>query len=154
MNACQDSCPIGWRKDTSLRNRIIHMCSCPLYHCSFFKKFIYLLFLERGEGREKERERNLIMWLPVMWPQLGTWPATQACALTGNRTGNPSVCSLRSIHWATPTRATLYCHSYCVEAAKKHLCNEIWRWFTDLAGLREPYGGTSSLQSLLLCSEL
>ena len=24
-------------------------------------------------------------------PQLGTWPATQACALTGNRTGNPSV---------------------------------------------------------------
>ena len=32
----------------------------------FLKKIIYLLFLERGEGREKERERNLIMWLPVM----------------------------------------------------------------------------------------
>ena len=26
--------------------------------------------------------------------QLGTWPATQACALTGNRTGNPLVCRL------------------------------------------------------------
>ena len=25
-------------------------------------------------------------------PQLGTWPATQACALTGNRTGNPLIC--------------------------------------------------------------
>ena len=26
-----------------------------------------------------------------MCPQLGTWPATRACALTGNRTGDLSV---------------------------------------------------------------
>ena len=46
----------------------------------FFKKdFIYLL-LERGEGRENEREGN-IDWLPLACPQLGTWSATQACAL-------------------------------------------------------------------------
>ena len=32
----------------------------------FFKDFIYL-FLERGEGREKERERN-IDWLPLTCP--------------------------------------------------------------------------------------
>ena len=38
---------------------------------------IYLL-LERGGGREKERERNISVWLPL------TWPATQACTLTGN----------------------------------------------------------------------
>ena len=25
---------------------------------------------------------------------LGTWPATQACALTGNRTGDPLACRL------------------------------------------------------------
>ena len=25
-------------------------------------------------------------------PQLGSWPETQACALTGNQTGNPLVC--------------------------------------------------------------
>ena len=31
------------------------------------------------------------MWLPLACPLLGTWPATQACALTGNRTGDPSV---------------------------------------------------------------
>ena len=31
------------------------------------------------------------MWLPLMHPLLGTWPRTQACALTGNRTGNPLV---------------------------------------------------------------
>ena len=51
-----------------------------------FKK-IYL-FLERGEGREKERERNSNVWLPLTSPQLGIWPATQACALTENRTSN------------------------------------------------------------------
>ena len=38
-------------------------------------------------------ERN-ISWLPLTCPQLGTWPATQACALTGNRTSDLSVCRL------------------------------------------------------------
>ena len=31
------------------------------------------------------------MWLPLMSPLLGTWPATQACALIGNRTSGPLV---------------------------------------------------------------
>ena len=31
------------------------------------------------------------MWLPLMHPLLGTWPTTQACALTGNRTSDPLV---------------------------------------------------------------
>ena len=52
---------------------------------SFLKEFIYL-FLERGEGREKVKERNISVWLLLPHPLLGTWPATQACALTGNRT--------------------------------------------------------------------
>ena len=55
----------------------------------FLKDFIYL-FLERGEGREKEMEGN-ISRLPLAHPHLGTWPATQACALAGNQTGNLSV---------------------------------------------------------------
>ena len=50
---------------------------------TFLKDFIYLFF-ERGEGREKERERNITVWLPLACPQLETWPATQVCALTGN----------------------------------------------------------------------
>ena len=54
-----------------------------------FKNFI--LFLERGEWREKGRERNINVWLPLMCPLLGTWPATQAHALTGNQTGDPLV---------------------------------------------------------------
>ena len=57
----------------------------------FFKKDFTYLFLERGEGREKERERNINVWLPLARPLLETWPATQACALTGNWTGDSLV---------------------------------------------------------------
>ena len=49
----------------------------------YFKDLISFL-LERGEGREIERERNINVWLPLTHPSLGTWPTTQACALTGN----------------------------------------------------------------------
>ena len=38
-----------------------------LCHKVIFFNFMYL-FLERGEGREKERERNINAWLPLMWP--------------------------------------------------------------------------------------
>ena len=56
----------------------------------FLKYFIYL-FLDRGEGREKKRERNINVWLPLVCPQLATWPVTQACALTRNQTGDPLI---------------------------------------------------------------
>ena len=59
----------------------------------FLKDFIYL-FLEKGEGREKQKKRNINVWLPLMHLILGTWPTTQACAMTGNRTSNPLVHSL------------------------------------------------------------
>ena len=49
------------------------------------------LFLERGEEKENEGERNINMWLPLAHPLLGTWPATQACALTGNLSSDPLV---------------------------------------------------------------
>ena len=37
----------------------------------FLKKILFILFLERGEGKEKERERNINVWLPLMRPVLG-----------------------------------------------------------------------------------
>ena len=37
------------------------------------------------------RERN-IHWLPLPHHQPGTWPAAQACALTGNQISDPLVC--------------------------------------------------------------
>ena len=33
-----------------------------------------------------------INWLPLTCPHLGVWPATQACALSGNQTSNLSIC--------------------------------------------------------------
>ena len=51
--------------------------------------FFKILFLERGSGGE--RERNINVWLPFERPLLRTWPATQACALTGNQTSEPLV---------------------------------------------------------------
>ena len=55
----------------------------PHNNIIYVKGFTYL-FLERGERRERERETNINVFLPLTWPPLGTWPATQACALTGN----------------------------------------------------------------------
>ena len=37
---------------------------------NFLKDFIYL-FVERGERREKERERNITVWLPLVRPLWG-----------------------------------------------------------------------------------
>ena len=56
-----------------------------------FLKKRFCLFLERGEGKEKERERNINVWLPLEHLLLGTRSTTQACALTGNRTRDPLV---------------------------------------------------------------
>ena len=49
-------------------------------HHLFLIDFIYFLF--REEEREKQRERNINVWLPLVRPLLGTWPESQACALT------------------------------------------------------------------------
>ena len=70
---------------------------------TFFKDFIYLFLRERkGErkrgGETPMCERN-IGQLPLARPQLGTWPAIQLCALTGNQTSDLSVCG----HNARPT---------------------------------------------------
>ena len=55
-----------------------------------FLKILFIYFLERGRKGE-ERDRNITMRLPLRSPPLGTLPATQACGLTGNRTGAPLV---------------------------------------------------------------
>ena len=35
--------------------------------------------------------RNINVWLPLTCPLLGSWPTTQACVLTGNRTSDDLV---------------------------------------------------------------
>ena len=60
-----------------------------LHGGNFFKKILFTIFREGKGGREG---RNTSVWLPLVHPLLGTWPATQASALTGNRTSDPLVC--------------------------------------------------------------
>ena len=45
----------------------------------FFKDFIYL-FLDRGKEREKGKERNINVWLPLL------------CSPTGDLADNPGTC--------------------------------------------------------------
>ena len=55
---------------------------------SFLKIYIFFIYLFLEKGREGERERNINVWLPLTHPILGSWPTTQACALTGNQTSD------------------------------------------------------------------
>ena len=49
-----------------------------------FVFLIVLIYLFLEKGREGERERNIIVWLLLARSLLGTWPATQECALSRN----------------------------------------------------------------------
>ena len=86
-------------------NQYSVLCSCntrifsplpPIFLFIFFifykflKDFIYL-FLKRGREGKREGEKHQCMVASHTSP-LGTWSATQACALTGNWTGDPLVC--------------------------------------------------------------
>ena len=69
---------------------------CILPPCDyFFKRFYLFIFREKEREGERGRETSMckryIDQLPLACPQLGTWPATQACALTGNWTSDPCV---------------------------------------------------------------
>ena len=59
------------------------------------KKRVYLfIFRERGREREREGEKHqcVVASLTTTPPPPGIWPATWACAQTGNRTSNSLVC--------------------------------------------------------------
>ena len=63
-------------------------------HYSIFQKDCIYLLLKEGEGRRRSRREMLmchrnINRLPLTCPQPGTWPATQARALTRNWTSYP-----------------------------------------------------------------
>ena len=96
--------------------------SLPLPHCNStctdsppiqyasFKKKKKILFLFRERGREKQGEKHRCTryfdWSPLACPQLGTWPASQACALTRNEPPTSWFTGPCSIHWAILSRAS------------------------------------------------
>ena len=94
----------------------------------FKKDFIYLFLKREGKGgRETSMYERNIYRLPLACSQLGTWPATQACALTGNWTHSLSVCRMMpntlsytsqgwktfdSTFWKRGTFQTITCQLY------------------------------------------
>ena len=67
------------------------LCILTNVNLLFIKRDFFIYMLLMGEEGEKERERKINVWLPLTHPQLGTWPANQVWALSGNQTSNPLV---------------------------------------------------------------
>ena len=72
------------------------ICFVLFFVCLCVFKIYLFIFRERGREGEREGEKHQcvrdINWLPLRCPKLGIWPATQACALTGNPTSDPLLC--------------------------------------------------------------
>ena len=72
---------------------------------------------ERGQEGEKEGEKHQcerdINQLPLSCPQLGTWPTTQTYALTGDQTGDPSVCRLAFNPLSHTSQGMTFCIIAC-----------------------------------------
>ena len=73
-----------------------------------FKKYLFkkILFIFREWGRQGGRQGEKQQCVVVT--HVAPRPITQACALTGNRTGDPLDHSPHSIYWATWARANNY----------------------------------------------
>ena len=78
---------VSSRPPTKRRPAKLRETCSPAHH--FF--LIFFIFIFRQTGRERKREENINVWLPLMHRLLGTWSATQACALSGNQTQDPLV---------------------------------------------------------------
>ena len=74
--------------------------------------FRFYLFLERGEGRD----RNISVQEKGCLSHTRNWAATQACALIGNQTFQ--LASQHPVHWATSARAKiLFLNIYFIDYA-------------------------------------
>ena len=93
----------------------------------FFKDWLidWLIDLERGEGREKERERNIYRLLLVC-ALTRTEPATQASALTRNQTGNLSFCRTTSYQLSHTSQSYML---FKVKIIKDPVANTLKLWF-------------------------
>ena len=69
--------------------KILTLYNLLVLYILFFKGFCLFIFRERGREGEREGEKHQCV-VASHTPRNGTWPATQACALTGNRTRDSS----------------------------------------------------------------
>ena len=82
----------GWVRPTVCSGvvSVLLILRFPLgFYLVFFK--IFYLFIDRGEWKEKERERNINVWLTRAPPTGDLAHNPQAHDLTGNQTRDPLV---------------------------------------------------------------
>ena len=135
------------------------LCLHVPHHCiSFcFLRFIYL-FLERRGGREREKGETLNCqrntdWLPLTWLQLGTWPTTQACALTRNRTGHLLLCwtmPYQLSHTGQGTRCFLFWRDST--ASQRLIFNHCYTFIEFCTGMPLVYIWGHSILFVLECA--
>ena len=90
---------------------------------------------------EKVRDRTINVGLPLACPLLGTWPATQACVLTGNQTSNPLV-------WRLALNPLSHTSQGCMSSFKVPIFCEFGNfWFVFVA---DSYWADSAASSLFL----
>ena len=91
---------------------ILWLSSIPLHICDCFLKDFTYLFLERREGREKERKRNIYVKETSISCHLvcnltpGIKPATQTFALTGYGTNAILLCRMIPNQFSPSDQAT------------------------------------------------
>ena len=144
-------------KDSPLRGTV-HTCCVCFFFFFFFLRF-YLFYFYRGERKEKEKKRNINVWLPLTCPLLGTWPATQACALDWELNWWPfgPQASAQSTEPHQPGMCLLLNQS---SSSTKHPADQLWRevvmhgkpwgwgrtWvrYEFIANLDKPHAGNST----------
>ena len=90
------NCILWWEKRPIIYIQIFLLlsfcciCKNKINIYLIFKRFYLCIFREGKGGRKRGRETSMRGCLSCT-PYWGTWPATQACALTGNWTNNPLV---------------------------------------------------------------
>ena len=62
-----------------------------LVYLFWFLRFYLFIFRERGREGDREEKKHQCVVASHTHPLLGTWPKTQACALSGNLMGDPLV---------------------------------------------------------------
>ena len=73
----------------------------------FFLRFYLFIFRQRGREGEREGEKHQCM-VASHTPLRGTWPTTQACALTGNQTSEWPFDLQASTQSTEPVRALFF----------------------------------------------
>ena len=112
MTPAARGCPDAKKKqkrDRSLHQGILNMGEQAVTTLFFFSfKILFIYFLDRVEGKEKEKERNIMGGCLSRAPYWGPGPQPRRAPRLGIELGTLRFPGRHSIHGATPARADFY----------------------------------------------